>query len=214
MLLKADKELTESFAAYAVAQLEAFKGTNALTTGKGNVVGTETYILPAYWTSAIVAYFNRVTIMNQFNSPMFITGSNLYEPTYVAKAMAANSDGKGDAALWGSLNPFFDLWNIDTVNTPDLKSYLVSMGSVAMAFKNYNPSTPERGFDHVRYTMPARFIPGLTYDVYYNNSCNSRKENWLHNYTVKMKADIFLNPAGCDATNKGVLAFTCGEAGA
>ena len=39
-LLKADKELTEAYAAYCVAQVEAFKGTNALTSGKGTVAGT------------------------------------------------------------------------------------------------------------------------------------------------------------------------------
>jgi hypothetical protein len=210
MLLKADKELTEAFAAYAVAQIESFKGTNALTSGKGVVSGTDTYIQAAYWTPAIVAYFNRVGIINQFNSPIFLSGSNLYESAFVAKANAGNADGKGDNALWGMLNPYFDLFNIDTVNTPDLKSYLISMGSVSMAFKNFNPDIPERGFSNIRYTMPARFIPGLTYDVYYNNACNNNKENWLHNYTVKMKADIFLNPAGCSASNTGVLAFTCG----
>ena len=73
--LKADKELTEAFAAYGVAQIEAFKGANVLTTGKGTVAGTETTIPAAYWTPAIVAYLNRVSIMNKFVNPIFLSGS-------------------------------------------------------------------------------------------------------------------------------------------
>ena len=208
--LKADKEITEAFAQYAVAQLESFKGANALTAGKGTVAGTETSIPAAYWTPALAAYFSHVSIRNQFNSPIFLSGSLLYEPYMVAQANSANADGKGGWALWSGLNPFFDLWNIDTVNTPNLKAYLISMGSLTTAFKHYNPAIPERGFDHWRYTMPSRFIPGLTYDVFYKNSCShSDKSLFKHDYTIKMKGDILANPNGCSPTNTGILSFLC-----
>ena len=209
MLLKADKELTESFARYSVAQLEAFKGVNVVTTGKGTVAGTTTNIPAAFWTPALVAYFNRVQIMNKFSSPIFASGSLLYESSLTAQAMSANADGKGDWALWASLQPYFDLFNIDTVNNGTLKAYLINMGSIATAFKHYNPDVPERGFDHWRYTMPSRFT-GATYDVFYKNSCShSDKSLFKHDYTIKMKGDIFLNPQGCSSTNTGVLMFQC-----
>ncbi len=210
-LLKADKEITEAFAQYGVARLEAFRGTNVLTTGKGTVVGLDTYIKPEYWTPAIVAYLNRVTIMNKFTSPIFLSGSNLYEQYLVASANSANADGKGDFKLWAGLQPYFDLFNIDTVNEPNLKSYIISMGAVAMANKYYNPDAPQTGFDHIRYTMDSNFLSGMKYDVFYNNACEGTTRKWIHNYTIRFKGDILLNPAGCDQTNTGVLALVCGS---
>jgi len=207
--LKADKELTESFAQYAVAQLEAFKGENMLTTGKGTYSGGDTYIEAAYWTPAIAAYFSRVSIMNRFTNPIFLSGSLLWEQFMVAKANSANADGKGDWALWAGMQPYFDMFNIDSVNDPALKAYLLSMGSVAMVNKYYNPTVPERLMDYIRYTMPARWMPGFVYDVFYDNSCTTNKHA-VHNYTVRLKADIYNNPEGCETGNTGVLAFQCG----
>jgi hypothetical protein len=208
--LKADKEITEAYAQYAVAQLEAFKGINVLTTGKGTVAGTETTIPAAYWTPSLVPYLNRISIMNKFVNPIFLSGSNLYEAYYTAQANNANADGKGDWNLWSGLQPYFDLFNIDTVNTPDLKSYLISMGSVALANKYYNPDVPQIGFDMTRYTMPSRFLTGMKYDVFYNNACEGTSKLWSHNYTVRFRADIFANPVGCDLNNTGILSLSCG----
>lgn len=208
-LLKADKELTESFAQYAVAKLEAFKGVNELTVGKGTVAGTETTIPAAYWTPSLAAYFNHATIINKFVNPVFLSGSLLYESYLTAQAMSANANGKGDWAMWAGLQPYFDLFNIDTVNTPNLKAYLISMGAVAMANKYYNPQVPEVLKDFTRYTMNSQFMDGITYDVWYNNSCIGSNKMVVHNYTLRFRADIFLNPVGCTQSNTGVLAFTC-----
>ena len=210
-LLKADKEITEAFAQYAVAQLEAFKGTNALTTGKGVVSGLDTYIDPAYWTPALAAYFSRVSIINKFTSPIFASGSLLWEQFQVAQANAANANGKGDWALWAGLQPYFDMFNIDTVNTPELKAYLISMGSVAMVNKYYNPDVPEVLMPYTRYTMPSRWLNGMKYDVFYKNSCTTDKFV-VHDYIVRFNGDIYLNPEGCTSGNTGVLAFQCGTA--
>jgi len=207
-LLKADKELTESFAQYAVARLEAFRGTNELTTGKGTVNGLNTEIPAAYWTPAIAAYLSRVSVMNKFTAPIFLSGSLLWEQFMVAQANNANANGKGDWNLWSGLQPYFDMFNIDSVNTPDLKAYLISMGSLAMANKFYNPTRPEVLHDFTRYTMTSRFT-GMVYDVFYNNACTGTQKLVQHNYNIRLKADIFNNPAGCTQTNTGILAFKC-----
>ena len=209
-LIMADKMLCEAYAKYCVAQLEAFKGINALTTGKGTVVGADTYIEPAYWNPSLVAYFNRVSILNKFTSPILISGNNLYEQFLVSKAAYDNANGKGDWNLWGSLKMYFDLFNIDVVNEDLLKTYMLSMGSVALANKFYNPAVPSVGFQMTRYTMPSKFIDGFTFDVFYNNKCTENNRLTSHNYTVRLKADLFLNPVGCSEQNTGVLAFTCG----
>ena len=208
--LKADKEITEAFAQYAVAKLEAFKGVNVLAdNSKGTVAGTETTIPAAYWTPSLAAYFNRVSIMNKFVNPIFLSGSLLYESYITAQAMAANANGKGDWAMWAGLQPYWDMFNIDTVNTPDLKAYLISMGSVAIGSKNINPDIPVTMFDMTKYTMTSQFL-GIKYDVFYNNSCSGTQKMHAHNYTVRAKADIWLNPAGCLQTNTGILSFKCG----
>ena len=210
-LLMADKTLLECFAEYIVSQLNTFKGTNQLgTSGKGVVSGTDTYIDRAYWDGTLVAYFLRVAAMNQFTSPVFLSGQNLYEQFILAAYNAANANGKGEANMYKDLRFFFDLWNIDSVNDPDLITYMLSLGSVAMATKFYNPTTPERTWDFWRYTMPSRWIPGVTYDVFMNDECSSTNDLIKFNYKVKMKGDLFLNPEGCTADNTGVLTFICG----
>jgi hypothetical protein len=206
--LKADKEITEAFAQYAVAQLEAFKGINVLTTGKGTVAGTETSIPAAYWTPAIAAYLSRVSMMNKFVNPIFLSGSLLWEQYMVAQANAANANGKGDWNLWAGLQPYFDMFNIDSVNDPSLKAYLISMGSVALGSKNYNPDIPAVMFDMTKYTMQSQFL-GMKYDVFYNNACTGTQKLHKHNYQVRLKADIWANPAGCSPTNTGILSFLC-----
>ena len=209
-LLMADKSLVEAFAAYAVAQIESFKGVNGLTIGKGVVAGSETTILPSYWNSTLFAYFNRVAIMNKFTNPILLSGNNLYEAYYVANAMAGNSNGKGDINLFGGMPIMFDLINVDTVNSPDLKTYMLSRGSLAMVSKAFNPTVPEKAQDFTRYTMRSNFVPSLVYDVWYNNQCEANNARRLiHNWTVRLTADIFNNPAGCDLNNSGILSFQC-----
>lgn len=209
-LLKADKELVERFAQYAVAQIESFKGVNALTTGKGTVVGAETNIPSSYWNPSLFAYLNRVSIMNKFSNPILLSGNNLYEANYNAQMNAGNANGKGDRNMFGTIPTYFDLFNIDTVNTPDLKSYLLSMGSLAMASKTYNPAVPEKLQDFTRYTMRSNFFPALAYDVWYSNSCESGNQRLVkHDWTIRLTSDIFLNPSGCQLNNTGILSLKC-----
>jgi hypothetical protein len=58
--------------------------------------------------------------------------------------------------------------------------------------------------------MRSNFMPSLAYDVWYNQECEAENGRLLkHNYTVRLTADIFVNPTGCDAGNTGILGFTC-----
>ena len=210
-LLTADKRLVEAYAQYAVAQLEAFRGTNAMgSSGKGTVVGADTNINPSYWNPSLFAYLNRVGIMNRFTNPILISGNNLYESYYLAQANAGNSNGKGDHALFGTMPIYFDLFNIDTVNDPAFKTYMLSMGSLAMVSKAFNPIVPETTFDNTRYTMRSNFMPSLVYDVWYNNKCESSASRLVeHNWTIRLTADIYNNPQGCETGDTGILSFAC-----
>ena len=211
MFLTADKVLTENFAQYCTSQLEAFRGWNTLgTDGKGVWSSPDTYIAPAYWNADLAAYFARVAIDNRFTSPIMLSGKNLFESMYIAEAKAANANGKGDAILFGDMNMYFDLFNIDSVNDPDFKTYLLSMGSLAMAHRALNPETPEVLDPFTRYKIRSQFLP-FEYDVFYKTQCTTN-DRIQHDFKVKLVADLFNNPSGCDDNNSGVLSFICGTA--
>jgi len=216
-LLQIDKQITEEFSQYLVGRLDAFAGVNQVTNGKGvinPIDDTITDIAPANWTAEIMAYFNRVVQLNRFSNPAMISGSNLYETLFIAMANNANAEGKGDYILWNGLPIWFDLFNVDSVMTPDLYTFLVEQGSIAIANKAFNPDSAFTSFSDVRYTLPSRFMPGMTYDVFYNNNCNSsesdygsgkdfNKDTLKHNWKVVFTADMFKNPFGCDAIEDG-----------
>lgn len=205
-LLTADKRLVEAFAQYAVAQLEAFRGLNVMgSDGKGTVSGSDTAITAAYWNASLFPYLSRVAIMNQFTNPVLVSGANLYEQSILAAAV-----GGADYKLFGTMPIYHDLFNIDSVNTPDLKTYMLSRGSLAMVSKTFNPDVPEKLNDFTRYTMRSNFMPSLKYDVWYNNSCEEGTGRLVkHDWTIRLIADIYNNPAGCNLNNTGVLSMIC-----
>jgi hypothetical protein len=148
-LLVADKTLVECFAQYVVANLNTFSGTNQFTAGKGTVAGNITSIAAAFWDWTLFAYFQRVGILNRFTNPIFLSGSNFYEQYFLSDYKRLNADGKAET-IFDRMRMYFDLFNIDSVNDPDLYTYLLSQGSLAMASKFYNPTTPERTFEFIR----------------------------------------------------------------
>ena len=207
--LKADKNLTEDFAQYAVGIIDANAGWNTTSPeGKGDIVGADTYIAPAYWNASLAAYFSRVAILNKFTSPVILSGTNLYEQMYVAAANNANANGKGDYILYGDMNLYFDLFNVDTVTTPNQNSYLISQGALAMANRALHTDRVEVLHDWSRWRMPSRYLPNMYYDVFYETDCEY--DRVIHKFKVKLVADVFVNPTGCDDNNTGILSFTCG----
>lgn len=209
-LLRADKELAEAYAQYAVAVLEANKGVNQMgTASKGVVVGSDTYVLPAYWDAKLMAYFMRAAQLNRFTNPVVISGSNLFEEYLVIQRLAADANGAGNAALLQALRIYFDLFNIDSVNSPDLVTYLLSQGATAMASRTYNPDAVETIGASKRWTKQSLFIPEFKYDMFYSAECSN--DLVQHNFKTKLTADLFVNPEGCEANNTGILTFICGS---
>ena len=211
-LMKASLALDEWWAAQVVAVLNANVGTNAVTTGKGAVSGTTTYINPAYWNADLFGYFARVATVNRFKRPMLISGANLFESKFIAdfEACCENKRGK-----FGTMDVCFDLFNIDSVNTPDLMTYMLNRGALAFVSKAYyqgnSAANPVKYMDQYRYSMPSFYLPGVVYDVHYDNECSGCGDFFTHNFKVKTFGDIFLNPIGCTTTRTGILEFECGE---
>ena len=205
--LKADKALSETIAASGIAKVEAFKGTNLVTDGVGTVNGTttETDIAAADWNERLFAYLYRVGIQNQLSNPFLLSGTNLFEDRLVTMLAEKNADGKGAAALYKLMRTYFDLFNIDAANSPDLKSYVINRGAVAFASKAYYGAAPTVYKDQDRYSIASRNLPGVRFDVHYTNRCDGN--SYKHDFTIKANYDYFLNPTGCDAGRTGILAF-------
>jgi hypothetical protein len=208
-LITADKLLVENMTVRAIARLNTFLGVNALDGGKGVVAGTDTYIAAPYWNPDLFAYFNRVSVHNRFDTPTLLTGNNLYESAFLASAKAGNANGSGDARLFGTMPIYSDLFNVDDINDAAV-TYMINNGALAFASKAMNPDIPEvvSGV-FTRYTMRSRFVPEFVYDVYYKPECTDG-DRIVHNFKVKLRADVFANPVGCTETNTGFLRFICG----
>lgn len=207
--LTGSKVLDEWWAARAVVALNAAKGVNEVGDGsKGDVSGTDTYVLPAYWDADLMAYFYLCAKVNKFVNPFLISGKNLFESKYIAQI---ESCCENEAKKFGAFQIYFDLFNIDSANNPDYVTYMIHKGAFAFVTKAYYKSTPSKYMEDWRWSMPSRNIPGVVYDVHYKNECNTSDGGVTHYYKLITYGDIFLNPRGCTETRTGVLSFICGE---
>lgn len=209
--MRAKKLLLESYTQYIVAVMNAEKGVNTLNEvgGKGVISGTDTYIAANYWNADLLAYFSRVAIDNDFTNPAFFSGKNLYEQYLIANKNQGNSNGVGEWSMFAELNPFFDLKNIDTVNTPLNVSYLVSSGAIALAnFAYYGAREDHKDFSAWQDTAAEFGFPEIKFDVFMKDNCENDKVKW--DFKVKLSGGVYVNPEGCDQNNSGILRFVCG----
>lgn len=205
------KALDEAITKSAIAKLEAFKGVNLFKSGIGDVQTKETYIAPANWNENIFSYFNRCKMWNRFNDPFLLHGSNLAEFNFNAIYERLNADQKDRFAKSRTIRQYWDELNIDTINSPLLKSYMVNRGSIAFAAQSYYRGGMVEyvhGANQKRFSIESNNLPGVYYDVFYNNEC---KDNDIkHNWSFRAKYDFLLNPTGLSETHTGVLSFING----
>lgn len=208
-LLRADKILSEYICRGMVAKIEAFKGVNQVNNGIGSVNGAtgNTDIAASDWNENLFAYLYRIAIQNEFSNPFLLSGTNLFEDRFLALQNAANGEGKGTSKLFQSIRSYFDLFNIDPVSSPELKTYLINRGSMAFASKVYYGKQPVTyvGAGQQRYSIASRNLAGLEFDVVYTNRCTNN--TMKHDWTIYAKYDVFKNPTGCNGERTGVIAF-------
>ena len=211
----ADKAICEYLAVQAVNWLNTAKGNNAVTVGKGIVIGTDTFVLPAYWNASLMAYFARVASINKLTGPVLISGNQLYEQIWLAAMEKAQSGQEGNILKFGAFKTYFDLFNIDAVNGTDLITYMVNRGAFALA--NRTRFTPQvvTYQDRKVWSMPSKFLPGINLDVEYENECdyyaNTYPAGQVHSFKLTFNGGMFLNPIGCEEGRTGVLTFVCGD---
>jgi hypothetical protein len=209
-IAKRMKELDEYLAQTVVSKLDAFAGVNQFA-GIGTVAGDgTTYIAANFWTANIAGYFTQVRIMNKLSGAYMIHGTNLWNVQWTAGFNNLNQDQKDQLAKMGSIEQFWDPFNVDTVNSPVLASYMIATGAVAFANKAYYPlNSPVEYKDDNRWSIESKAIPGVYYDVIYTNRCSGNEI--YHDFLLQVHAGIFDNPYGCNEDVTGVLKFVCGE---
>lgn len=211
-MLAALKVLDEKLAAKTAAKLNTFVGINQYTGGIGTVDGVVTYIPANFWGPDMYGYFGMVKTINKFANPFLIHGSNLYQTSWQADYNAANANGKDGQLKLRTMRSYWDLFNIDTINSPDLASYMIEKGAVAFANKaRYPLNNPQVYQFGKRWSIESQALPGVFYDVYYKERCVS-DDLIYHDYKIKARAGLFLNPFGCNEDKTGVLKFVCGTA--
>jgi len=199
----------EAVAAYAVGVINANLGESTYTAnGTWTVAGTSNEIPSEQFDST--AIFGRLQVAarkNKFDSPYLLTGENMYQLAYMARTSGGNGEGKGDFRRISEMPIYSDIFNVDSVNDPDLITYMINRGALAFASKGYYPTRPETlDGNYTRFSIANRFFPQLIHDVESRVDCASGV--WSQHWKVIPRYKIFVNPVGCTATRTGLLAFT------
>ena len=211
-MAKRMRELDEWLVQQLISKLNAFAGTNQFE-GIADVDSDGTWIAASYWNVDLYGYFSQVAIMNRLNDPFMLHGGNLFQVYWQAQMNNLNTNNKDQLAKLQSLRSYWDMFNVDSVNSPDKVSYMISKGAVAFANKAHYPlNAPVQYFDDQRWSIESKALPGVYYDVYYNNQCiaGSTTKDVKHNWTLTVKAGIFKNPVGCNDDITGIIKFLCG----
>ena len=203
------KQLDEYIAQLVVSKLDTFAGTNQHVPSHFSTSGHDTVIGAPYWTPELFAYFSEASILNRMRGSQLLSGTNLYQSSFIAAANAGNANGVGAGRMFGSMPISFDLFNVDSTLGAK-KTFMVRPNAVAIVSKSYYPTTPEEvkgKAAHIRYSVPSENLPGMTYDVIYDTECNGSEIT--HKWQVRATLGVFANPANCGGTTTGVLSFKC-----
>lgn len=207
-LLTADKLLSEYVVQQYLTFLFASMGVNqmpAFTGDIGTVAGNTTTIPTADFDAAAVPYIIKVSDYNQFNMPINVTGNLLFNAWQTANFLDVNPFYKGYLDMMKSMDFVWDIYNFQAAGLSDYL-FTVSKGALAWASKSYyGPGLEDYGKEGKKWSLNSQFIPGLVLEVHYNNDCLN--DFIVENYNVKIRFDLWLNPAGCEADNTGVLSF-------
>lgn len=206
-LLQADVKLSEYVCQQLIATILANMGVNAFNVAGeiGTVVGNTTTIAHADFTAAAIPYILKVMNYNRFTNPTTLSGNLLFNAWQLANFNSGNLDGKGNEAMFKSLDMNWDIFNFTALNLNDYM-FAISQGSLAWASKcYYGQAVEDYGKEGKKWSIPSQFIPGFSWDVHYNTGCDS--DLIKEDFKVKAKFGIFNNPAGCEANNTGILSF-------
>lgn len=216
--LKTLKALDEKMTKMLIAKLATFTSANQYQSATGLGCSDETgewittFIKPLNWTPKVVPYLAKVAMMNKFSNAFVIDGENLYDIVANALLDAGNANGSGAAAAVKMMKIYSDLFNMEAVASG--KTYMVDRGATAFVnkslWKGNGATNPiDRGIgNQIKYSVPSKNLPGVTYDVYASKDCSAQYEKV--NVLYHARFDLLNGAEGCDGQT-GVLEFECGD---
>jgi len=206
MLLKM-KALDEYLNTQYIAFLEANKGDHdvygaTLTVGADNAGDWE--IPESDWNVALIPEFLLAMELAKFSNPYILDGTNFFTQKATAMAYSANADGKGENNLFNQYDWVQDARSMVTA-APN-KTYLINTNAVAFITGNFWDVTPvTRAATHKVWKVASKNLPGVYYDVHYQESCSSN--DFVESWKFRVNGVFALNPLACDETNTGIFAF-------
>lgn len=211
MLLRKMKIMDEEATTRAIAFLDASSGTNA-NDEPYTVSGAVTNIPATAFNEDLFGYLFTTQKLNKFPQAKLLTGRLLDQFMWKTSMETSDPTGQSRARKLNQFGKIYqDLFKLDdAIGTKAM--FLFNPNSVAHASKNYFSATPREVFPdgggkQQQYTMKSENIPGLVYDVIYQEICVGN--DIRHSWRLKTKQGFYLNPLGCNNGRTGVLQFNC-----
>lgn len=198
------KALDEALNTAYIAFVEASKGTHeySLSVGANNAGDWE--IAANEWNVDLIPEFMLSAEFSRFTNPFILDGLNFWTQQVRASANQPNGEGKGDSNLFSVFPMVSDPVNMSSV-APG-KTYLVNSSAIALVTGNFWDTRPVTiAGDHRMWKQPSRNLPNVWYDVHEITACSS--DDFVVSYRISANYGFFLNPVGCTAGRKGVLAY-------
>lgn len=217
-MLKKMMLMDQEWAARVLAFLNASAGVNSYA-GQYSVSGNATYIPAHAWNPDVFGYIDTVLWKNKLNASVKMLSGTLLKQ-YMWKVGMETSDPTGASAQAKMTSfgvPYFDRRMDDLLFEKAV--ILFDPNSAALVTKAENEAYGEQGRvvdtssgPRVRmYTQESMNLPGIVYDLYYQEVCTGSPDDITHTWKIVTRGDTFLNPLGCNNDRTGILKFVCGS---
>lgn len=207
------KALDEYIVQDCISIMDTFNGTNQFVPSPFSQAFNVTQIPAAYWTPNMFGYLAQAAIINRMRDAYLLSGSNLFQTSWMVDMERANAQGgQANANKLATFDKYFDLFNLDSV-LGTKKTFLIRPSSMAFVSKNYHKtSTPTPVGGNVGqdlYTQVSKNLPFITYDAVHTVVCES--DEYWDKWRLTAYYDLLRNPTNCDGTLTGQLAFECAD---
>jgi hypothetical protein len=193
-MLAAMQVLDEGWAKRAIAKLDAFGGVNAYTTATAVYAAGKTTIPSANYNEQLFPYFAHAAEVNRMKNYFVIDSGELFNGKFLADMNRANGEGKGMANLYDSFDIAFDMVNFSRAAVTS-NTMLVDRNSLAFVTRTkYNNTIPLDVVNQKRYKIASKTLPGVFYDVYYQESCDGTTGNIKHTFSLRTRGDLLKAP--------------------
>lgn len=215
----ARKALDEWYAQMMLIKIKSFAGINQYPQPftydpaiNATVVPDAMYGDPMGTTSGfrLPTIFDKQMMLNNMKNVYYIDNGRLYLDYQNSLLVKTGSDGASIAtgARAAKLDVNFDMVNFNRAGITDATTFAIAKSAIAFRTKtkwNPTPQVLPGKVQQTVWTIPSLVIPGVSYDVYYQFTCEviGGETHYKHTYKVKTRGGIWLNPEACPVTVGG-----------